>query len=106
MNTKKAWLSSYFYKSSNEVGVYFRTQYDQEGREVRNSLLEHEEAIKLELTENLSWWDWDARASCGISMDCHDIFDLKNRESLKKFFSNKLNLYVNVFRPRMKSVGL
>lgn len=104
-SSKKAWISAYFAKSSSEVGVYFRTQNDQGGHEIASDLSEFSEAIKAELTGNYDWWNWDEFVSCGVKMPCQDIFDPANRQKLIEFFSTKLNLYVNVFRPKIKSIG-
>jgi hypothetical protein len=104
--TRKVWISAYFAKSSNEVGVYFKTQNDPDGHLIANSLAESKDIIRTELGNAVSWWNWDDVISVGIKLSCEDPLAVKNRESIIEFFSINLNKYVNAFRPRLRSLGI
>ena len=99
--SKKAWISAYFAKSYNQVGVYFRTQNDHEGNEIASFLNDFEEDIKHEFDESVIW-QWDQNCSVSTRLPCKDIFNPSNRKQIKDFFHLRVNEFVNVFRPRLK----
>lgn len=103
-NTRKAWISAYFMKSQKRIGVYFRLQNDQEGREILATLDEDKEQIKQELGDELLW-SWNDSGDVGVRLLCNDVFAPENREEIKDFFKTWLNTFVNVFRPRLKKGG-
>lgn len=100
-HTKKAWISAYFMKSQKRVGVYFRTQNDQEGNEILQVLSDDKEQIREDLGEEVIW-SWENSGDVGVRLACDNIFDESNREEIKDFFKTWLNHFVNVFRPRLK----
>ena len=102
--TKKAWISAYFMKSNNRVGVYFRVQNDQEGNRIYEALNSHKEGIRNELGDEIIW-SWDQNADVGVRKPCEAVFAPEHREELKDFFKQWLNTFVNVFRPRLKRIG-
>ena len=99
--SKRAWISAYFMKSKNRIGVYFRIQNDQEGNEIFELLSNESSIIKTELPDEVIW-DWDNNGNIGIRLNIDDIFDKASREDIKEFFQKWLNEFVNVIRPRMK----
>lgn len=99
--SKKAWISAYFAKSNQRVGVYFRTQNDQEGHEISDFLDEYKDDIRAELGDDVVW-EWEQSNSVAVRFPCEDIFASENREDIKAFFQEWLNKFVNVFRPRLK----
>ncbi|UXX79487.1 DUF4268 domain-containing protein [Reichenbachiella carrageenanivorans] len=102
--SKKAWISAYFSKSQQKVGVYFRVSGDAEGKAILDSLEDSKEDIRKELGEQIRFnWDGDFNAEIAISIN--DVFSDSNREEIKDFYKNWLNQFVNVFRPRIKRNG-
>ena len=101
--SKYAWISAYFAKSSKQVGVYFRCRNDEIGNAIFQRLSEEKEAIRKELGENVTWgWAEDDGPSVRLAYD--DVFNTGNRKAIKAFFCEWLNTFVNVFRPRMKNI--
>ncbi|MBI1286481.1 MAG: DUF4268 domain-containing protein [Flavobacteriales bacterium] len=100
---KKAWISAYFAKSMNCVGVYFRTANNQEGKEILEALNSEKQHIREELGEDVIW-TWDDKGYIEARLSCENIFDEKNREEIKDFFKLWLNNFVNALRPRLKKV--
>jgi hypothetical protein len=103
VNLKKSWISAYFSKSKNRIGVYFRTANDQEGDEIGKAISMDEENIIQELGGSVQA-EWGEKINLVIRKDCNDIHDPANREEIKEFFKYWLNEFVNVIRPRMKAI--
>ena len=101
--TKKAWISAYFAKSQNRVGVYFRIQNDQEGKEIFNFLDNYKDQIRAELSDDVIW-DWEIGDEFGVRLSCEDVFLPSNRKEIKDFFKYWLNHFVNVIRPKIKKM--
>ena len=102
-SNKKAWISAYFMKSDKRIGVYFRTQKDNDGEEIINYLDEYKDDIRSELGRDVLW-TWDQTGDVGVRKHIDDIHSIDNREEIKDFFKFWLNRFVNVFRPRIKSI--
>ncbi|HCS21843.1 MAG TPA: hypothetical protein DIW47_15015 [Bacteroidetes bacterium] len=103
--TKRAWISAYFAKSQKRVGVYFRVARNQEGLELLEALSLEKDAIRSEFADEATW-NWSDVGDISVRFPCDDVFADENREALKDFFKNWLNTFVNVFRPRMKRLGM
>ena len=99
--TKRVWISAYFSKSSKRVGVYFRTQNDQEGNEVLAFLDQYKDEMREEFGEKVIW-NWDESNDIYVRLSCENVFAPENREEIKEFFKYWLNEFVNVLRPRLK----
>jgi len=100
-NSKKAWISAYFSKSSNRVGVYFRTQNDPEGIAINEYLDEFKVDIREELGNEVIW-KWEESNDIGVRFPLEDVYDPASRESIKEFFQIWINRFVNALRPRLK----
>jgi hypothetical protein len=70
---KKAWISAYFSKSTNRVGVYFKTANDQEGQEILRLLADQKEQIKLELGSG-ELWGGEENVHVGVRLQCNNVF--------------------------------
>jgi len=99
--TRKAWISAYFAKSMKRVGVYFRCKNDSEGLRIHQLLSAYKDKIKNDLGEGVAW-SWDKTNGPGVFLECEDIFDSKNRDLIKKYFIEWLNIFTNAIRPLMK----
>ncbi len=110
-NSKQAWISAYFAKSMNQIGVYFRIGNSQQGKEIFNALQIYQEDIKNEImleqskfvTDDFTW-NWQNNATIAVTHTIEDIFSEDKQEEIKAFFLRNLNLFVNVFRPRLKNI--
>lgn len=103
-NNKKSWISAYFSKSKKLVGVYFRVGNDQEGRDIFKMLDYQKEEIRRELGDDILW-TWEESNDVGVRFYCNDVFANENRIVIIEFFNYWLNIFVNVFRPRIKSIS-
>jgi hypothetical protein len=101
---KKAWISAYFSKSTNRVGVYFKTANDQEGQEILRILSDQKEQIKLELGSEV--WGLEDNVHVGVRFQCNNVFSDESKTEITEFFNKWLNTFVNVFRPRLKVLSV
>ena len=99
--SKKVWISAYFMKSKNRVGVYFRAQNDTEGNEILGYLRKSSEEMKSEFGEDVNW-EFNSNGDASVRLYCEDVHAEESREEIKEFFKHWLNEFVNVFRPRLK----
>ena len=96
-----AWVSSYFSKSKNNVGVYMRLSKRAMGDEAYRSLLEDRESIEADLGFKAEWKEFDKSFSISVARHFPDVHDPKYRADIKQYLSHNINQFVNVFRPRM-----
>jgi hypothetical protein len=102
-NTKSCWISAYFGQSMGRVGVYFRFQRNNTGLAIKEYLEEYKEEIIQELGDEIIWqWEDDTRSGFVVRLSLADVYDVKNRSSIKEFFKKWLNHFVNVLRPKLK----
>jgi hypothetical protein len=100
---KNSWISAYFSQSSKRVGVYFRCANNQKGLEVANKIFAHKSEILSGIDGNIIWnWDTPNIDGFGIRLPIEDVYDNKNRETIKDFFKNWINQFVNAVRPILK----
>ena len=97
-----SWVSAFFSQSTNRVGVYLRFTKgnfaDRAYESLREQRAEIEEAIGVDVT-----WD-DSRCSIISSMPVPDVFDAGRRAEIVDFFSDRINRFVNAFRPRLERI--
>ncbi len=97
-----AWVSVYFLRAKNEVGIYLRFRKGNLAERFSEALLNDREAILEELgagaecgeDKNRNFTIWHTR-------NYEDLRSPSNCSEIKQFFSEKANLYVNTFRPRL-----
>lgn len=99
-----AWISAYLMKSKQRVGVYFRCSNNPAGRSIAKELMEDSESIQRELGTLPSWNHANAIPDVFVRMSFDDVQDEKNRQAIYQFFSEWINCFVNVFRPRIKRI--
>lgn len=102
---KQAWISTYFMKSKKRVGVYFRCAKSQIGHEMAERLETDKEAILSELGENVIWDMLEEAGGVGVRLNIDDVFSSNSTQEIADFFSEWVNKYVNVFRPRLKRMS-
>jgi len=103
-NDKKAWISAYFSNSTKRVGVYFRTSNDQKGKEILTMLEFQKAQIKEELGSRILC-TIEESDNFVVRLQCDDVFSNENRLAIMGFFNIWLNVFVNVFRPRLKVIA-
>lgn len=96
-----AWISAYFSKTKNTVGVYLRTSKKQVGDTYFNALLAERDEIEKDLGFSPAWQDRGGAYSISVAKEFPDVHDPQNRAAIKEFFAEHINQFVNVFRPRM-----
>jgi hypothetical protein len=101
---KQCWISAYFMRSSNRVGVYFRCSKSQLGQQISRELEMEKDEILEELGEHIIWNMTEETGGAGIRMPCKDVFSPDNSQAIIDFFSYYVNLFVSVFRPRIKKI--
>lgn len=99
----KAWISAYFSKSKSCVGVYLRIANGNFGDTAYKRLVEQREEIEEELGRHCRWVE--DRLSVAARKQLPDVFDLNERESIKQFFADNVNRFVNTFRPRLAEIA-
>lgn len=100
-----AWVSAFFAKSRETVGVYFRVAKAEIARRISEQLEADREAIEAELGEQIEWTHYeDGRVSVAIRRRLDDVHSPANREPIKRFFAEHVNAFVNAFRHRLKRI--
>ena len=100
-----AWISAYFSKSTNTVGVYLRTSKKEVGDTYYQALLADKENIETDLGFDPVWKEFAQSHSISISKPFSDVHGQDNRVAIKEFFAQNINLFVNVFRPRLARIA-
>ncbi|GLR16016.1 DUF4268 domain-containing protein [Portibacter lacus] len=105
-NDKNAWISAYFATSHGSVvGVYLRFANNQKGGQIKEELEVYKEEMLEELGPHVIWrWDKNAVDAFTIRMPLEEVYDPKNRDLIKRFFSEWINKFVNVIRPKLKEI--
>jgi len=96
-----AWISAYFSKSKNTVGVYFRTSKKEVGDRFYRALLADKEEVEKDLGFSPEWGETQSAYSISVSKQFSDVHSADDRAAIKEFFAHNINQFVNVFRPRM-----
>jgi hypothetical protein len=97
-----AWVSAYFARTSNTVGVYLRLSQNL-GAELYDRLLLEQEDIEREIDIELSWRvKSETLQSISHVKQFPDVWSPKYREEIKSFFAETVNAFINTFRPRLE----
>lgn len=98
------WLNVYRVKADNRLGLFLSYTRDSDGEAVNELLLNDADALLERLGEEakLQVFTGDAR-KFGESFDAGDLEDAAQRRSAFMHLSERLNAYVNVLRPAIKS---
>jgi hypothetical protein len=96
-----AWISAYFSRTRNTVGVYLRMSKKEVGDTYYRALSADRDEIEKDLGFSPEWDEQDNSFSIGIARKFSDVHSAENRSAIKNFFAENINQFVNVFRPRM-----
>ena len=101
----QCWITTYFFRQRNEVGVYLTFIKGDYADHVYEMLLVDKDTIEEELGIPVAWQSRDGKHSIWS----HRIFDdtkaEKNREEIKEFLNDTINRFVNTFRPRLARIA-
>jgi len=100
-----SWISCYFMASKKRVGVYFKFKDNSQGIYQKEQLHEYKEDIKSELGDDVIW-NWDKGKSDGfqVRLNVEDVYAIENKVEIVDFFNKWTNIFVNVMRPKLKSI--
>jgi hypothetical protein len=101
---KQSWISGFFTKTDQKVGVYFRAPKKEYGEMMFQYLLEH----KLEIDDQIgaeAVWENQGEGQAKyiiVTKAFDDVHADYNREAIFEFYNEKINGFVNAFRPLLK----
>ncbi|MCU0522906.1 MAG: DUF4268 domain-containing protein [Anaerolineae bacterium] len=99
----QGWLSAYFAQSKKQVGVYLRFERNSAfGKAAYDAFVAEKETIEKELEFQPEWSDKDGKFSIATRMSYTDLSDPAVMDQIRAFFHDRLNRFVNVFRPRLE----
>ncbi|MCB1801292.1 MAG: DUF4268 domain-containing protein [Gammaproteobacteria bacterium] len=96
------WVSPYFSKSKETVGVYLKLMKGNTGDSASEFLLQDIDQIATELGEEVSLNEIDGRLAPMVTKRFGDVQSSSNRAEIKEFFADYLNRFINTFRHRLK----
>jgi hypothetical protein len=96
------WVSAFFAKSKETVGVYMRAAKGSVGDSVSAYLEADRDQIKCDLGDDALFPDVAGHYSPIISRRFDDIHSAENRDGIKAFLADGVNRFINAFRPRLK----
>lgn len=99
------WISCYFMASKKRVGVYFKFRDSPLGMYQKEQLHEYKDDIKTELGDDVIW-NWDNGKSEGfeVRLNIGNVYSTENKIEIIEFFNKWTNIFVNVMRPKLKSI--
>lgn len=101
----QAWISAFIAKSSNRIGVYIRIKNDDFGREAYSQFLAEKEVILGEAGIRLDWSEEEEGYYVTCQRNYEDLRIRENRDRALEFFTEYLNIFVNIFRPRLAKLA-
>ena len=99
------WVSAYFSKTKNTVGVYLRFSKKEVGDTYYQTLLADKEEIEKDLGFAVEWVERDKTYSISVHRKFADVHAAKFRSDIKTFFAHHINQFINVFRPRITRIA-
>jgi hypothetical protein len=98
------WVSAYFSKSAQCVGVFLRFS-KAFGDTAYEVLVESEDEINKDLGIPVSWRDrGEGHKTISSHMDVQDVHSAEYRHQIKTYFSETVNLFINTFRHRLERI--
>ena len=101
----QAWLTVYFYRARNEVGVFLTFVRGGFGDVAYPRLLEEKEEIECQLAVEVDWESDGVKHSITSRKVFPDIRAPECRSEIKEFLGDRINRFVNVFRPRLQRIA-
>ena len=104
-SANQAWLSVFFYQQKNNTGVFLTFRKGSLGDMIYEKLLIDKDNIEKELGAEVEWESKDGKHLICAYRHYDDVKNVKYREEIKAFLREKINLFVNVFRPRLENIS-
>jgi len=98
----QSWITVYFYKQNSEIGVFLTFIRGEFANLAYADLLSQRDAIDAELGIQIDWQSDGEKHKLLLNKHFPDLRAVENRAAIKAFFSDTLNRFVNVFRPRLQ----
>jgi hypothetical protein len=103
---KDNWITLYLARSSNQVGIFFTGTRTGFGGEIARAMLPEIEDILEELGPEAQQTEPKAgKINIGEAHLLGSLHDPDNRAELVKWMRERVNRYVNVFRPRVEVIA-
>jgi hypothetical protein len=103
---KDNWLTVYLARSSNQAGIFFtgtRTGY---GGEIARAMMDNIDDILEALGARARWSEpKPGKINIGESVPLIDLGEEEHRAQLVAWLRERINTYVNVFRPRVEETA-
>jgi hypothetical protein len=101
----EAWVTVYFSQGSKEVGLFLTFTSGAFADLAYAKLVQDREAIERELDVPVEWSSFEGKHSIIASAPFADLRSPQYRSAIKGFLADRLNRYVNVFRPRLARIA-
>lgn len=99
------WITAYRNQSDGEVGVFVSSRQGTVGVEVQQKLLDYKDEINRNLGFDIDWRVGQRTRHFPIcSRDYGDLTDPSQRREVLVWLRERINAFVNVFRPRVEGI--
>ncbi len=99
-----AWINNYLYRKGKEVAVVLTFGKTPLGEMLFKRLLEEREIIDKELGIPVIWAVDSDKHWISAKTNFPDLQSIEYRESIQSWLAENMNLFVNVFRPRLERI--
>jgi len=100
-----AWMNNYFWRKENQITIALTFAKTPMGERLYEQLSDDKEAIEKEINVPVVWdIGSDDKHFIQINTKFPDIRAIEYRQPIMSWFSNNMNLFVNVFRPRIERI--
>lgn len=100
-----AWITVFFSQASGYVGVFLTFTRGAFAEKAYNALLSERAEIDAELVVPVSWESVEGKYSITARKSFPDLRSVTDRDEIKRFFADRVNRFVNVFRPRLARIA-
>ena len=100
----QSWITLYFSKAKNEVGLFLTFQRGDFGDRAYASLWEEQNQIDRELNLPVEWSSNNGKYRILVKKRFSNIYDTACREGIKSFLAAGSNAFVNTFRHRIERI--
>lgn len=101
----QSWLTVYFLQSKGHVGIFLTFYRGEVGNTLYDLLLQDKNEIEDQLGKKVNWNSDGTKHMISAFQHYDDLKDPMNREPIKAFLKEHINLFVNVFRPRLEKMS-
>ncbi len=99
-----AWITVYFYQRRQEVGVFLTFIRGELADHLYQALSNDQASIDQEIGIPIVWESTDGKYKIADRLNVGDLRSDANRDQIKQFFADRINRFVNTFRPRLERI--